>query len=239
MTTYKPINRSAAFSIAAFLLLLLLAACGPSETAEAPQSADQAAERTESNSEKTGDGDPVVIDSGGEVPFYARFGEHETFGDGEWTVIVFYRSPDCIPAEFNLNEFFDFPGESGPGAFGCLPPTINAIETWQNGPEVDQAPLIAEITGRGAVPIWFLAQSEMESAMSDGVVTVGELAELPSRLVGTASTYTELLHPGQSNDESMIQFAAEGTLGGSGTFSVDVSSGASDVDDHITIDISE
>ncbi len=81
-----------------------------------------------------------------------------------------------IPADFNLNQFFDFPGENSPGAFGCSPPTINAVETWQNGPEVDPAPLIAEVTGRGAVPVWFLAKSEMETAMSDGVVTIGEQA---------------------------------------------------------------
>lgn len=239
MKSRKPINRLASITVMALLLLLLLAACGQSETAEEPESSEQAAESADAPSEPgSDDGEPVVIDSGGEVPFYARFGENETFGDGEWTVIVFYRSPDCIPAEFNLNQFFDFPSESGPGAFGCSPPTTAGIETWENGPEEDPAPLIAETTGRGAVPVWFIAAPEMKAAMADGEVTIGELVELPSRLVGTASTYEELLHPGQSNEQSLVQFVAEGTLDDGGTFTVDVSAGASDVEDHVTIDIS-
>jgi len=181
--------------------------------------------------------EPVRIESNGEVPFYARFGENETFSDGEWTVIVFYRSPDCIPADFNLNQFFHFPGNDGPGAFACAPPTTTSVEYWANGPQTDPAPLIAEMTGRGAVPVWFIAQAEVEAAMADGVVTIGELAELPSLLKGEAASYTELLHPGQSNPQALIQFKAEGTLEDGRSFMVDVSYGAPDVVDHTTIEI--
>ena len=183
--------------------------------------------------------EPVRIEGNGEVPFYARFGENETFSNGEWVAIVFYRSPDCIPAEFNLNQFFDFPGESGPGAFGCAPPTTTSVEIWANGPETDPAPLVAEMTGRGAVPVWFFTQAEAEAAMADGVVTVDELAALPSRLIGTAATYTELLHPSQSNAQPMIQFMAAGALEDGRSFLVNVSRGAPDVANHITIEIGE
>lgn len=182
--------------------------------------------------------EPVRIESGGEVPFYARFGENETFSDGEWAVIVFYRPPDCIPADFNLNQFFHFPGDDSPGAFGCAPPTTTGIETWLNGPQVDPAPLVAEVTGRGAVPVWFVAAPELEAAMADGEVTIGELAEAPSLLTGNAATYTELLHPSQSNAAPLIQFAAQGALEDGSPFAVDVSQGASDVADHVMIDIS-
>ncbi len=181
--------------------------------------------------------DPVRIEANGEVPFYARFGENETFSNGEWTVIVFYRSPDCIPAEFNLNQFFHFPGNDGPGAFACTPPTTTSIEYWANGPQTDPAPLIAEMMGRGAVPVWFIAQTEIEAALADGVVTIGELAVLPSLLKGEAATYTELLHPGQSNPQPLIQFKAEGMLEDGRSFMVDVSYGAPDVDDHTIIEI--
>lgn len=181
--------------------------------------------------------DPVRIEANGEVPFYARFGENETFSNGEWTVIVFYRSPDCIPADFNLNQFFHFPGNDGPGAFACAPPTTTSIEYWANGPQTDPAPLIAEMTGRGAVPVWFIAQAEVEAALSDGVVTIGELAESPSLVKGEAVSYTELLHPGQSNPQSLIQFKAEGALEDGRSFMVDVSYGAPDVADHTTIEI--
>jgi len=181
--------------------------------------------------------EPVRMESNGEVPFYARFGENETFSSGEWTVIVFYRPPDCIPADFNLNQFFHFPGETGPGAFACTPPTTTSVEYWANNPQTDPAPLIAEMTGRGAVPVWFISKSEMETAVADGIVTIGELAGLPSRLVGTAATYTELLHPSQSNAQSLIQFAAEGTTEDGRSFKVDVSYGDPAVENHTTIEI--
>jgi hypothetical protein len=183
--------------------------------------------------------EPVVIESGGEVPFYARFGENETFDNGEWTAIVFYRPPECIPADFDLNRFFHFPGENDPGAFACAPPTTTSVETWQTGPQTDPAPLISKMTGRGAVPVWFVLNTEMGPVQADGAVTIGELAGLPSRLVGAAETYSELLHPTQSNSKPLIQFSAEGTLADGRAFTLEVSKGAPDVADHVTIDIAD
>jgi hypothetical protein len=182
-------------------------------------------------------GEPVRLEANGEVPFYARFGENELFSDGEWVVIVFYRPPDCIPADFNLNQFFHFPGESGPGAFACTPPTTTSVELWANGPDTDPAPLVAEMTGRGAVPVWFLALDEVEPAMADGVITIGDLAGLSSRRTGTAATYAELLHPSQTNAQPLIQFRADGALETGGAFSVSVSQGALGVEDHVTISL--
>jgi hypothetical protein len=207
-----------------------------SPTAESIQPRPSEAIAVESSSPAESEG-PVRMEANGEVPFYARFGENETFSDGEWTVIVFYRSPDCIPADFNLNQFFHFPGEDSPGAFACAPPTTTSVEYWANGPETDPAPLRAEMTGRGAMPVWFIAQAEVEQALEDGTVTVGELAALPSRLAGEAKTYTELLHPSQTNEQPLIQFEAEGAMEDGRSFSVDVSYGAPDVEDHTTIEI--
>jgi hypothetical protein len=229
------------------LLLLLLAACGPNgETAESPTVENpetveltESVAQADSPAQENEASEPIRMEANGEVPFYARFGENETFSSGEWTAIVFYRSPDCIPADFNLNQFFDFPGESGPGAFGCAPPTTTSVELWANGPETDPAPLVAEMTGRGAVPVWFFTQTEIETALADGVVTIGELAALPSRLVGAAASYTELLHPSQSNAQTLIQFRAEGALEDGRSFLVDVSQGAPDVANHITIEMGE
>ena len=181
----------------------------------------------------------MVVTNNDGPPFYARFGENETFDDGEQVVIVFYRPPDCIPPDFNLNRFFHFPGEDGPGAFACAPPTVSAIETWETAPGEDPAPLVAESTGLGAVPVWFFSDSDIEAAMADGEVTVTELEALPSRQVGTAATYSELLHPSQSNENSLVQFTAEGALEDGTAFTVDVSKGATDVADHVTIDIDE
>jgi hypothetical protein len=225
------------------LLAAVISSCaGPdapenaSSSSGAPQPQPTEAVEMEA-SPHAGPKEPVRLEANGEVPFYARFGENETFSDGEWTVIVFYRSPDCIPADFNLNQFFHFPGEGSPGAFACAPPTMTSIEYWANGPETDPAPLIAEMTGRGSVPVWFIAQAEVEQAMEDGTVTIGELAASPSRQIGEAKTYTELLHPSQTNAQSLIQFKAEGALEDGRSFLVDVSYGAPDVEDHTTIEI--
>ena len=89
---------------------------------------------------------------------------------------------------------------------------MTGIETWENGPETDPAPLEAEMIGRGSVPVWFVQLAEVEGVMKDGMTTIGELAGLPSRLIGTATTYAEYLRPTQSNTEPMIRFSAEGTL---------------------------
>ncbi|NWG08640.1 MAG: hypothetical protein HXY35_18330 [Chloroflexi bacterium] len=227
------------------LLTAVISACAGSNTQESPpetpsnitaQPTEVAVIETEAPATAEAK-EPVRIEANGEVPFYARFGENETFSDGEWTVIVFYRSPNCIPADFNLNQFFHFPSNDDPGAFACAPPTTTSVEYWANDPQTDPAPLIAEMTGRGAVPVWFIAQSEIEAAMADGVVTIGELAESPSLLKGEAATYTELLHPGQSNPQPLIQFKAEGALEDGRPFIVDVSYGAPDVEDHTTIEI--
>jgi hypothetical protein len=42
-------------------------------------------------------------------PFYARINPMPPyiFADGGWVGIAFYRSPACVPADFNLLEFFD------------------------------------------------------------------------------------------------------------------------------------
>lgn len=230
--------------IAASLLLLGLAGCGQAETSAPPAAqATVAVAPTEAPVEPAesapaeAESELVRVEAVDGPPFYARFGENETFSDGETVAVVFYRSPDCIPDEFNLNAFFDFPSESGPGAFGCAPPTTDVVEYWAGEPGSGPAPAISEMTGKGAVPVWFFAAEDIESALADGVVTISDLEGIPSRRVGTAATYTELLHPSQSNAQSLIQFNAAGTLEDGGDFLVDASYGAPDVADHTTIEI--
>ncbi|MCC7361039.1 MAG: hypothetical protein IT317_16260 [Anaerolineales bacterium] len=231
----RPTRRNFVAMASLTLIVALLAACAPANPA-APTAAPTSPPPT---AVPAAEAEPVRLEANGEVPFYARFGENEMFSDGQRVVVVFYRPPDCIPADFNLNQFFHLPGETGPGAFGCAPPTTTSVETWANGPEVDPAPLVAEMTGRGAVPVWFLAETEVTALTADGVVTIGDLAALPSRLAGKASTYTELLHPSQTNAQPLIRFTAEGTLDGGGTFSVSVSQGDPAVGNHTTINLEQ
>ena len=156
----------------------------------------------------------VRIDSEGQVPFYARVPRSDIIHNDEWAVIVFYRPASCIPADFNLLDFFDYPTATGPGAFGCNPPTTDSKEFWRNGPGIDPAPILAKFRGLGAVPIWFVDWSELEAAVADDVLTIGELEALPSLRQGSADYYRETLRPGESTSTrpSGIQLIARGEL---------------------------
>jgi hypothetical protein len=141
-------------------------------------------------------------------PFYARIGPGEIVpNDGELAAIVFYRPPSCVRADFNLLEFFDIPG-----AFLCGPPTTEGFTIWRNGPGVDPAPLHAVNRGLGDVPVWFVSWPELQTAMADGVLTIGELAALPSLLVGSADFFQQVLHPHDAANVPKLIFVATGTL---------------------------
>ena len=160
----------------------------------------------------------VRVDNEGEVPFYARFGTNETFSDSGQTVIIFYRQPDCIPADFNMMDFFHFPDENSPGAFACQPTTTDGYEMWEGEPGNGPAPVRTLLWGREAVPVWFVNTADLEVLIDDdGVVTIGDLESL-SPIKGTADKYYEILHPSQSNERPLIIFRAEGDLDGGGTF---------------------
>jgi hypothetical protein len=158
------------------------------------------------------------IDSGGQVPFYARIGENETFSDGDWTVVIFYRPPECIPGGFNLNQFFHFPGENDEGAFACQPATTEGFEIWEGEPGSGPAPLRAHLRGLGAVPVWFVDTDSLHALIEDdGVFTIGDLEGL-NPLKGTADSYYEVLHPSQSNEKSVVIFRASGVLENGNSF---------------------
>jgi hypothetical protein len=167
----------------------------------------------------------VIIHSDGQVPFYARILRGEIINDGEWAVVAFYRPPSCVPEDFNLLDFFGFPDATGPGAFGCNPPTTDSVEFWQNGPGEDFAPVMAKFRGLGAVPVWFVELSEIEAAVADDVLTIGELESLPSLRKGSADYYRETLRPSGSPSPGPygIQYTARGGLEGGGRFRVFVS----------------
>jgi hypothetical protein len=148
---------------------------------------------------------------GGDVPFYARINAiaspAEIYDDGEWVAIAFYRPPSCVRAGFNLLDFFDVPG-----AFACGPPTTDGFTIWRNGPQVDPAPIHGSLRGRGAVPVWFVPSATLAAGVADGVLTIGELAAMPSLLRGSASFFHETLHPTQAANHPMLRIVASGTL---------------------------
>ena len=156
----------------------------------------------------------VRIDDNGQVPFYARISRGQYFNDGQWVSVVFYRDPSCVPDDFNLLDFFDFPDGVDMGAFDCQPPTTDNISIWENGPDVDFAPLKAIFRGLGDVPVWFVELDELEAAVADDVLTIGELEGMPSLMIGSARRYRETLRPGESHPETggSIAYSAKGKL---------------------------
>ena len=156
----------------------------------------------------------VRTEDDGQVPFYARIPDGALYHDGRWAAVVFYRSPSCVPADFNFLDFFDYPDGTNNGAFDCNPPTTDNFSIWKNGPNVDFAPLKSQFRGLGAVPIWFVHREELEAAIADGVLTISELSGLPTLMMGSASFYSETLRPTESHPRAggSIRINSNGTL---------------------------
>ena len=178
-------------------LVLALAAL----VALVPAGHAQAAERFDVPSESPG------------VPAYARLGGPDIAPhNDQWAAIVFYRDPGCIPASFNLLNFFD-----APRAFGC-PLTVQGFEIWENEPGRDPAPRLSKLRAAGPVPVWFVSWPELQAAAADGVLTIGELRALPSLITGFASHFSETLHPSESNKKGKNNIGARGVLSNGRSF---------------------
>jgi hypothetical protein len=148
----------------------------------------------------------AVYESPPDPPFYARVERPYTIHTDEWAAIIFYRPPACVPAGFNLLDFFDIPG-----AFACGPLTVDGREM-RKVADPFSAPFQSELHGLGVVPIWLVTWSEMQSALADDVVTMAELLGLPSLQVGTAHTFNETLQPIPTRLPSRLIMNAAGTL---------------------------
>lgn len=151
-----------------------------------------------------------------QVPFYATFQRGFTPHTEEWAVVIFYRTPACVPADFNLLDFFDPP----PRPFFC-DLQIEGHANWRSLD--DPFPADVHLQGTGAVPVWFVLWSELEVAMADDELTIGELAALPSLLIGSASFFHESIRNsirGQRGGNEVI--VASGTLTDGRSFQVQI-----------------
>lgn len=152
-------------------------------------------------------------------PFYARV-ERDRHGDplvahdDEWAVIPFYRATACVPVDFNLLDFFDVPG-----AFGCEARVVG-FEVWKAlPPPPGGAPVQAMTFGLDGMEIWFVQWSELEAAMADDILTLGELETLPSLVKGSAAAFKETLHPDGGARQIKLQMVGAGTLEDGRSFS--------------------
>ena len=75
--------------------------------------------------------------------------------------------------------------------------------------------------GPGGVPTWFVHTDDLIQARSDEVVTRTELQALEP-LIGTATFFTETLHPAESAKPPLLVINAEGTLTDGRFFSMHV-----------------
>lgn len=151
-----------------------------------------------------------------ELPAYARVERELVFHTEEWAAISFYRPPDCVPDDFNLLDFFDW------NALECLPVTTTGFAVWAGEPYLT-APIQVNMRGLGAVPVWLFSWPELEAAMADGSLTITELEGMPSLLMGTASFYSEILHPYDPSGvvkNPMIEYVAHGQLEDGRSFNV-------------------
>jgi hypothetical protein len=155
---------------------------------------------------------------GGGVPAYARIERLENghvlvHNDGHWAAITFYRDPSCVPADFDLLDFFDVPR-----AFVCEL-TVEGFEIWRNGPWAgDAGPIQTVSFGLGEVPIWFVETAELQDKVDDDILTLGELEACATLRRGVASSFKETLHPYQIAQQTKLQIVARGALTGGGTF---------------------
>lgn len=139
------------------------------------------------------------------IPAYAR--TDFIIHNEEWAAIVFYREPACVPEGFNLLNFVDVPA-----ALGC-PLTVAGFEIWENGPApIDPAPIFSNLSGLGAVPVWFASWPELQDAIADGVLTITDLASMASLQVGSASFFDERLHALGGAQHPNLSIVAHGRL---------------------------
>ena len=147
--------------------------------------------------------------SGG--PAYARVETPFLIHTDEWAAVVMYREPTCIPEDFNLLQVLDFQGfPDNPRVFRC-PLTVEGFEM-RESPEPIGFPKLVFTRGTGAVPVWFIRWPELEAAIADGVLKIGDLRNMTSLEIGYASFFEETLDFSASGANQRLVMVAAGTL---------------------------
>ncbi len=123
--------------------------------------------------------------------------------DGTWAAVPFFRETSCVPGDFDLLQVLDLqpldpPDDPRPRAFGCEL-TLSGRVWFESGGGI---PTQERYAGLGAVPIFFVLLSEVQSvagdspadADSDPDMYIGELAGLPSLNIGHADRFDMVVH---------------------------------------------
>jgi hypothetical protein len=174
---------------------------------------------------------PKRLEFPGDVPgppLYAQIADipglqPEYYHTDEWAAVVFHRNPACVPPAFNLLDGFDLPT-----VFTCSL-TIRGFEIWPTAPPEGFVPLELRGRGLGAVPIYFVSWPELQAAISDRVLTIGELRALPSLAIGFAGQFSVGIRPGFFTQPG-VEMSGRGQLQDGRQFQFEASAGGAFVD---------
>jgi hypothetical protein len=152
------------------------------------------------------------------APWYVDFHRDFIPTDGEWVSIVFWRTPESVPADFNLLDSFDIPR-----AFGA-PLLLEGEEWWVDPPLVVGNNVRLKMWNVDWVPVYFVKLDEFEANIQDDVLTLSELEAFDSLRIGQADfvrydTRNEF-HQNDNFGTNRGFYVASGIMEGGGHFNV-------------------
>ncbi|TBW29967.1 hypothetical protein [Gramella sp. KN1008] len=216
LSTGRPKPYSPTFITAiALVSLMLFSGCSKDEITDAPVMSHDSEAQLKASSMSTSSNGLIIQnfpspDNPG-PPLYASglslgltgFGATRT--DGEYVAITLVRDPDCIPPDYNL-----LGAPNIPAVFGCEL-TIKG-KVWLRDPTDISNPVKAMHFGLGAVPVYFVSLSDFEEAVEDFQLTIDELHELESLLIGHASYQRDVIQFQQNGRPGMHSIVSRGQL---------------------------
>ncbi len=123
-------------------------------------------------------------------PWYADLSREYIPSDGSHVPILFWRNPDRVPGGFNLLDLFD-----APRAFG-EPILVKGRGYHEQGAAPGTPPVVSAYENVEPMPVYFVEEAELRSAIADDLLTLTELRGLSSLRTGKASemrSYIRLL----------------------------------------------
>lgn len=135
------------------------------------------------------------------LPFWARMGAGAPLGipsTDEYGIVYFYvEEPQTwVDPTFNLYNFFQFPGPSGPGPFNPLIPWAIEGDLWFEAgadPNYD-VPFMSHYKAKDVVTFWIITRVQVEDLFGEGEITIPDLLACDP-MVGEAAVFNEVLRP--------------------------------------------
>jgi hypothetical protein len=159
-------------------------------------------------------GSGAIITDDEPLPFHALVMTEVFPGnrEPEWAGVLFYRPPEGVADDFNLLDFFDIPG-----AFFNEPMSVST-RSIRKDPDLGP-PFQLLVKGLGDVAVWLVDADDMADAIADGELTMPELIDIPSLVVGKATKFNEMIQP-DPRDPRQVTITAQGKLEDGRTFHI-------------------